>query len=77
MNDQPLLLKLFYKNSDYEPSALWNLWLKNGMKKGRNPMSVKCFRKMIKKFEKTGSLDFKFGRGRKSIASISVEDVAT
>ncbi|GIX98720.1 hypothetical protein CEXT_24261 [Caerostris extrusa] len=32
---------------------------------------------MIKKFEKTGSFAVKSGRGRKSVAFTSVEDVAT
>ncbi|GBM15619.1 hypothetical protein AVEN_95253-1 [Araneus ventricosus] len=40
-------------------------------------MTAFGLKKMIDKFEESGSIDMKCGRGRKSIASTSVEDVAT
>ena len=40
-------------------------------------MSAKELKKMIQKFEETGSFEAKFGRGTKSVASPSVADVAT
>ena len=39
-------------------------------------MSIKGLKKIIKKFEKTGSFEVKSGRERKSIVSTSVEDLA-
>ena len=39
-------------------------------------MSVKNLKKMIKKFEKTNSFEVKSGGQKKSISSMSLEDVA-
>ncbi|GBM81476.1 hypothetical protein AVEN_163632-1 [Araneus ventricosus] len=40
-------------------------------------MTAFGLKKMIDQFEELGSFDVKRGRGRKAIASLSVEDVAT
>ncbi|GBL74321.1 hypothetical protein AVEN_235305-1 [Araneus ventricosus] len=48
-----------------------------GLGNGSGPMTAFGLKKMIDKFEESGSFDVKCGLGRKAIASTSVEDVAT
>ena len=48
-----------------------------GYEKDYDPMSAKVLKKMIKKFKETGSSECEYGRGRKSIALTSAQDVAT
>ena len=51
--------------------------IKGHLKKSYGPMFSKDLKKkIIKKFEGTGTFEVKFGKGRKSVASTSV-DVAT
>ncbi|GBM10536.1 hypothetical protein AVEN_109329-1 [Araneus ventricosus] len=48
-----------------------------GLRSGSGPMTAFSLKKMIDKFEESGSFDVKCGRGRKAIASTSVKDFAT
>ncbi|GBN48379.1 hypothetical protein AVEN_22513-1 [Araneus ventricosus] len=72
-----LLVKLFYKKGDCAEIPLKKFRLLKGLRSGSVPMTAFGLRKMIDKSEELGSFDVKCGRGRKSIASTSVEDVAT
>ncbi|GBN57629.1 hypothetical protein AVEN_214645-1 [Araneus ventricosus] len=77
LKDRVLLVKLFYKNGDCPAIALKKFWSLKGLRSGSGPMTAFGLKKMIDKFEELGSFDLKCGRGRKAIASTSVEDVAT
>ncbi|GBL73767.1 hypothetical protein AVEN_230743-1 [Araneus ventricosus] len=48
-----------------------------GLRSGSGPMTAFGLKKTIDKFEESDAFDVKCGRGRKAIASTSVEDVAT
>ncbi|GBO34767.1 hypothetical protein AVEN_224222-1 [Araneus ventricosus] len=77
LKDRTLLVKLFYKNGECAAIALKKLRTLKGLRSGSGPMTAFCQKKMIDKFEQSGSFDEKCGRGRKAIAPTSVEDVAT
>ncbi|GBN15379.1 hypothetical protein AVEN_4675-1 [Araneus ventricosus] len=77
LKDRALLLKLFYKNGDCAEIALKKFRILKSLRRGSGPMTAFGLKKMIDKFEESGSFDVKCGRGRKAIASPSVEDVAT
>ncbi|GBM24460.1 hypothetical protein AVEN_41105-1 [Araneus ventricosus] len=55
-----------YRNSRYD-----------SVRSGSGPMTAFGLKKMIDKFEESGSFHVKCGRGRKAITSTSMEDVAT
>ncbi|GBM17996.1 hypothetical protein AVEN_238393-1 [Araneus ventricosus] len=75
--DRALLGKLFYKNGDCAAIALKKFLTLKGLRSGSGSMTAFGLKKMIDKFEESGSFDVKCGRGRKAIASTSVEDRAT
>ncbi|GBM91896.1 hypothetical protein AVEN_112923-1 [Araneus ventricosus] len=75
--DRVLLVKLFYKNDDCAAIALKKLRTLKDLRSGSDPMTAFGLKKMNDKFGESGSFDAKCGRGRKVIASTSVEDVAT
>ncbi|GBO27845.1 hypothetical protein AVEN_29603-1 [Araneus ventricosus] len=77
LKDRALLVKLFYKNGDCAAIALKKFRTLKGLRSCSGPMTAFGLKKMIDKFEESGSLDVKCGKGRKAIASTSVEDVAT
>ncbi|GBL91711.1 hypothetical protein AVEN_210653-1 [Araneus ventricosus] len=77
LKDRVLLGELFYKNGDCATIALKKFWSLKCLRSGSGPMTAFGLKKMIDKFEESGSFDVKCGRGRKAIASTSVEDVAT
>ncbi|GBN96565.1 hypothetical protein AVEN_117324-1 [Araneus ventricosus] len=77
LKDRALLVKLFYKNGDCAAIAVKEFRTLKGLRRGSSPMTAFGLKKMIDKFEESGSFDVKCGRGRKVIASTSVEDVAT
>ncbi|GIY02324.1 DUF4817 domain-containing protein [Caerostris extrusa] len=77
MKDRTLLVKLYYKKGDCVAVTLKKFQTIKGMKKGCCPMSANGLEKMYKKFEDVGAFDVKYGSGRKPIASIAVENVAT
>ncbi|GBM60329.1 hypothetical protein AVEN_108115-1 [Araneus ventricosus] len=72
-----LLVKLFHKNGDCATIALKRFRTLEGLRSGSGPMTVFGLKKMMDKFEESGSFGVKCGRGKKAIASTSVEDVAT
>ncbi|GBN10541.1 hypothetical protein AVEN_182673-1 [Araneus ventricosus] len=71
LKDRPLLLKLFCD------CALKRFRTLKGLRRGSGPVTAFGLKKMIDKFEESGSYEVKCGRGRKAIASTSVADVAT
>ncbi|GBL97857.1 hypothetical protein AVEN_232001-1 [Araneus ventricosus] len=77
LKDLALLVKLFHKNGDCAAIALKKFRTLKGLRSGSGPMTAFGLKKMIDKFEESDSFDVKCGRGRKAIASRSVEDVAT
>ncbi|GBN39361.1 hypothetical protein AVEN_258416-1 [Araneus ventricosus] len=77
LKDRALLVKLYYKNGDCAAIPLKKFWTLKGLRSGSGPMTTFGLKKMIDKFEESGSFDVKYGRGKKAIASTSVEDAAT
>ncbi|GBL73475.1 hypothetical protein AVEN_159471-1 [Araneus ventricosus] len=77
LKDRPLLVKLFHKNGDCAAIALKKFRTLKGLRSSSDPMTAFGLKKMIDKFEESDSFKVKCGRGRKAIASTSVEDVAT
>ncbi|GBM06737.1 hypothetical protein AVEN_62984-1 [Araneus ventricosus] len=77
LKDGALLVKFFYKNGDCAAIALNKFRILKGLRRGSGPMTAFGLKKLIDKFEESGSFDVKFGRERKAIASTSVDDVAT
>ncbi|GBM15137.1 hypothetical protein AVEN_75178-1 [Araneus ventricosus] len=76
LKDRGLLVKLFY-NGDFTAIALKKFRTLKGLRSSSGPMTAFGLKKMIDKFEESGSFDVKYGRGRKAIVSTSMEDVAT
>ncbi|GBM02549.1 hypothetical protein AVEN_178482-1 [Araneus ventricosus] len=76
LKDRSMLVKRFYKNGDCAAIALKKFRTIKGLRSGSGPMTA-FGQKMIDKFEESGSFDVKCCRGRKAIASTSVEDVTT
>ncbi|GBL81302.1 hypothetical protein AVEN_143619-1 [Araneus ventricosus] len=77
LKDRSLLVKPFYKNGDCAEIALKKFRTLKGLRSGSGPMTAFGLRKIIDKFEESGSFDVKCGRGRKAVPSTPVEDVAT
>ncbi|GBN58799.1 hypothetical protein AVEN_9514-1 [Araneus ventricosus] len=77
LKDQALLVKRFYKNGDCMTIALKKFRTLKGLRSGSGTIASFGLKKKIDKFEESGSFDVKCGRGRKAIASTSVEDMAT
>ncbi|GBM61562.1 hypothetical protein AVEN_96160-1 [Araneus ventricosus] len=77
LKDRALLVKLFHKNGDCAAIALKKFRTLKGLRSGSGPITAFGLKKMIDKFEESGSFDVKCGRRRKAIASTSAEDVAT
>ncbi|GFS88528.1 reverse transcriptase domain-containing protein [Trichonephila clavipes] len=72
--DRALLVKLFYQNDNSAMVAVRKFWTLKGMRKG--PLTAKNLRLMVTKFEETGSLKVRSGRGRKLISAEAIETVA-
>lgn len=70
-----LLVKLFYTRQCNAVAALREFRRLHNLRKG--PLSAVALRAMIKKFEETGSLGLRAGRGRKAVPDDAVTDVAT
>ncbi|GBO24929.1 hypothetical protein AVEN_217100-1 [Araneus ventricosus] len=77
LKDRALLVKLFHKNGDCAAIASKKFRTLNCLRSGSGTKTAFSLKKMNDKFEESGSFDVKCGRGRKAIASTSVEDVAT
>ena len=77
MKARTLLVKLFYKKYDGVLSVSKEKFrLLKDMKKECGPMFVKGLKNMIKKAEEAGPFKIKLLRGRKTISSTSIDDVA-
>ncbi|GBM08491.1 hypothetical protein AVEN_136581-1 [Araneus ventricosus] len=79
MKDRALLVKHLYENGDFFNAAiaLKKFRALKGLRSGSGSMTAFGLKKMIDKFEESGSFDLKCGRGRTAIASTSVKDWAT
>ncbi|GBM85856.1 hypothetical protein AVEN_192594-1 [Araneus ventricosus] len=77
LKDRVLLVNLFYKKGNSAAIALKKFRTLNGFRSGSGSMTAFGLKKMIDKFQESGSFDVKCCRGRKEIISTSVEDVAT
>ncbi|GBM56428.1 hypothetical protein AVEN_56113-1 [Araneus ventricosus] len=76
LKDRALLVKLYNKNGDCAAIAWKKFRTLKGLRNGSGAIAAFGL-VMINKFEEYGSFDVKCGRGRRAIASTSVEDVAT
>ncbi|GBN84403.1 hypothetical protein AVEN_180567-1 [Araneus ventricosus] len=77
LKDRDPLVKLFYKNGDCTAVSMKKFRTLKGLRSGSGLMTAFVLKKMIDKFEESGSFDVKCDRGRKAIAPTSVEDMAT
>ncbi|GFW64834.1 uncharacterized protein TNCV_3066911 [Trichonephila clavipes] len=70
--DRALLVKLFYQNDNSAIVALRKF--RTLLRKG--PLTAKNLRWMVTKFEETGSLNVRSGRGKKPVSAEAIEKVA-
>ncbi|GFV86629.1 uncharacterized protein TNCV_4184831 [Trichonephila clavipes] len=72
--DRALLVKLFYQNDNSAIVALRKFRTLKGLRKG--PLTAKNLRLMVTKFEETGTLNVRSGRGKKPVYAEAIEKVA-
>ncbi|GFY11315.1 uncharacterized protein TNCV_4472981 [Trichonephila clavipes] len=72
--DRALLVKLFYQNDNSAIVALRKFRTLKGLRKG--PLTAKNLRLLVTKFEETGSLNVRSGRGKKPVSAEAIEKVA-
>ncbi|GFX77054.1 uncharacterized protein TNCV_1072541 [Trichonephila clavipes] len=72
--DRALLVKLFYQNDNSTIVAQRKFRTLKGLRKG--PLTAKNLRLMVTKFEETGSLNVRSGRGKKPVSAEAIEKVA-
>ncbi|GFX49148.1 uncharacterized protein TNCV_5041421 [Trichonephila clavipes] len=72
--DRELLVKLFYQNDNFAIVALRKFRTLKGLRKG--PLTAKNLRLMVTKFEETGSLNVRSGRGEKPVSAEAIEKIA-
>ncbi|GFX52827.1 uncharacterized protein TNCV_3720171 [Trichonephila clavipes] len=72
--DRALLVKLFYQNDNSTVVALRKFRTLKGLQK--RPLTVKNLRLMVTKFEETGSLNVRSGRGKKPVSAEAIEKIA-
>ncbi|GFT22320.1 DUF4817 domain-containing protein [Trichonephila clavipes] len=72
--DRALLVKLFYQNDHSTIVDLRKFRILKGMRKG--PLTAINLQLMVTKFEETGSLTVRSGRGRKPVSAEAIEKVA-
>lgn len=73
--ERALLVKLFYENKGNSAAAVREFRRIKNLRRG--PMSTKGIRAMIKRFEETGKLGVRPGRGRKPVTPVLVDAVKT
>ena len=73
--DRALLVKLFYQRDENASAALREYRRLKELRRG--PMTITNLRKMIERFETTGTLGVQSGRGRKRIKQEQIKEVAT
>ncbi|GFW18776.1 uncharacterized protein TNCV_1370301 [Trichonephila clavipes] len=71
--DRASLVKLFYQNDSSAIVALRKFRTLKGMRKG--PLTAINLQLMVTKFEETGSLNVRSGRGRKPVSAEAIEKV--
>ncbi|GIX73317.1 hypothetical protein CDAR_243321 [Caerostris darwini] len=64
--EKALLVKLYYKNSESAIAALRAYRYMKGMRESKGPTTSSALKKMLKKFEATGSLASRQRSGRPS-----------
>ncbi|GFW94696.1 uncharacterized protein TNCV_4247361 [Trichonephila clavipes] len=69
--DRALLVKLFYQNDNSAIVTLRKFRTLKGLRKG--PLTAKNLRLMVTKFEETGSLNVRSGRGKKAVSAEAIE----
>ncbi|GIY29242.1 hypothetical protein CDAR_206691 [Caerostris darwini] len=67
--EKALLVKLYYKNSESAIAALRAYRYMKGMRDSKGPITSSALKKMMKKFEATGSLASRQRSGRPSTAA--------
>ncbi|GFW21088.1 uncharacterized protein TNCV_2703281 [Trichonephila clavipes] len=72
--DRALLVKLFYQNDNSAIVAVRKFRRLKGLRKG--PFTAKNLRLMVSKFEETGSLNVRSGRGKNPVSAEAIEKVA-
>ncbi|GFU00492.1 uncharacterized protein TNCV_1692691 [Trichonephila clavipes] len=72
--DRTLLVKLFYQNHNSGIVALRKFRTLKGLRKG--PLTAKNLRLMVTKFEETGSLNVRSGRGKTCVSAEAIEKIA-
>ncbi|GFX29753.1 uncharacterized protein TNCV_2750871 [Trichonephila clavipes] len=72
--DRALLVKLFYRNDNSAIVALRKFRTLKGLRKG--PLTAKNLRLKVTKFEETGLLNVRSGRGKKPVSVEAIEKVA-
>ncbi|GFU06773.1 uncharacterized protein TNCV_4353371 [Trichonephila clavipes] len=72
--DRALLVELFYQNDNSAIVAQRSFCTLKGMRKG--PLTAINLQLMVTKFEETGSLNVRSGRGRKPVSAEAIEKVA-
>ncbi|GFT26743.1 uncharacterized protein TNCV_3709391 [Trichonephila clavipes] len=72
--DRALLVKLFYQNDNSSIVALRKFRTLKGLQKV--PLTAKNLLLMVTKFEETGSLNVRSGRGRRPVSAEAIEKVA-
>ncbi|GFY27648.1 uncharacterized protein TNCV_910991 [Trichonephila clavipes] len=72
--DRALLVKLFYQNDNSAIVVLRKFRTLKGMRKGQ--LKAINLRLMVTKFEETGSLNVRSGRGRKPVSAEAIQKVA-
>ncbi|GBM12212.1 hypothetical protein AVEN_21018-1 [Araneus ventricosus] len=67
LKERALRVKRFYKNGDWAAIALKKFRTLKGLRSGSGPMTAFGLKKMIDKFEKSGSFDVKWAEGGKQL----------
>ena len=75
LRDRALLVKLYYQTNDNASAALREYRRLKGLRKG--PMTIAGLRKMVLRFENSGTLQVLPGRGHKPIRNEELHAVAT
>lgn len=75
LRERALLVKLFYQRDENASAALREYRRLKKLRRG--PMTITNLRRMVERFETTGTLGVQPGRGRKGIKQEQMEEVAT
>ena len=73
--ERAILVKLYYLNKCNASAVLWKFRIRHNLRK--EPLPLNGLKKMITKFEETGSLAIRAGRGCKPVSEEVITDVVT